>query len=119
MVSPRTVPSQVWTSSKPWWASAVLAGSSVAADARHQDDPAGEADDLDGGGHAQAGDPSSADAAGQAAQQDPGRGEQGRADHQRQEPGRDGALAAAVEIEDVGGGRLEDLGVLEDGTPGR
>jgi hypothetical protein len=50
----------------------------VAADARHQDDPAGEADDLDGGGgHAQAGDPSSAAAAGQAAQQDPGRSELG------------------------------------------
>ena len=27
MVSPRMVPSQVWTSSKLWWASAVLAGS--------------------------------------------------------------------------------------------
>jgi hypothetical protein len=42
--------------------------------------PAGQADDLDGGGgHAEAGDRPPAAAAGQAAEQDPGRGEQGRA----------------------------------------
>src|SRR4029450_9339767 len=139
MVSPRMVPSQVWTSSKLRWASAVRDGSVAAwlmegagrtqregpltwrgrgagGERKH---PAGETDHLDGGGdHADAGDPAATGAAGEAAEEDAGRGEQGRADHQDGEPGHDRPLVGAVEGEDVGGRFLEDLRVLEERAEG-
>ena len=90
MVSPRMVPSQVWSSSKVWWASAVRPGS-VASSLMPGTNRTQRERPMTwtvAAAMPMTGDPPAEPAAGDAAEEDAGRGEQGGADDEHEEPGR-------------------------------
>ena len=83
--------------------------------ARHEQRPAEQADDLhDGGGHSGADGPAHRRGVGQAADAQRHRREQRRAEREEQEPGADRALRRPEGRQDLGGGVLEDVRVVED-----